>query len=117
MTISVPGPPELRVVKVTDHSILVNWRRPKASNGKISGYTISLNYLQGYSLPLPPMEWEYSSNSSRALLSPLHPGTTYNLTIFAVSEHGRGIPAVSQVGTQIGGIPLQFQRKKLILVF
>jgi endothelial-specific receptor tyrosine kinase len=100
----VPGPPQFKVPKVTDTGILVNWRKPKASNGKISGYTIYLNYLQGYSLPLPPMGWEYSANSSRALLSPLRPGTEYNLTISAVSEHGVGIPAVSQVWTEIGGI-------------
>ncbi|XP_059469461.1 putative inactive tyrosine-protein kinase Wsck [Neocloeon triangulifer] len=98
----VPGPPELRVVKVTEKSILVNWKRPKASNGPITGYTIFLNYLQGFSIQMPPMEWEYAGNTSRAQLAPLHPGTEYNLSISAISGHGVGVPAVNQVWTEIG---------------
>ncbi|XP_065333783.1 putative inactive tyrosine-protein kinase Wsck isoform X1 [Cloeon dipterum] len=98
----VPGPPEIKVDQVTDSSILVKWKRPKAANSLITGYTLSLTYLRGFSSPLPPMEWEYAGNSSRARLASLHPGTEYNLTVSAMSEAGLGVPAITTVWTQIG---------------
>ncbi|XP_075219327.1 tyrosine-protein kinase Wsck [Lycorma delicatula] len=101
----VPGPPEsLEILNKSDLSVEVRWSEPQAMNGLIEQYAVSAHYLETHAfMPLEPhLLWSYPNSTYKADLLNLHPGTLYNISVFAKSPLGDGSPKFLTVWTHIG---------------
>lgn len=101
--ISVPGPPtDIAISNLTETSVFVGWKEPRAHN-TITGYKIKSEVVFTYSADvIKSLEWLFSNNTFHTTLTNLHPGTTYNLTICALSPDGPGAETHAEVETIIG---------------
>lgn len=101
--VTVPGPPtDISISNLTETSVFVGWKQPHAHN-TITGYKIKSDVVFTYSADvIKSLEWVFSNTTFHTALTNLHPGTTYNLTICALSVNGPGAATHAEVETIIG---------------
>lgn len=96
--------PRLTVLNTTEKEIYVQWASVSPSSA-IKKYQISAYPLQSYApnAILNGNEWTYFNNSTTIFdLMGLHPGTLYNVTVWAVTTDGRSEPSTIQSWTEVG---------------
>ncbi|XP_058795351.1 putative inactive tyrosine-protein kinase Wsck [Phymastichus coffea] len=100
-----PSPPRrVSVSKYGQDFLKVIWQLPDVPNGKIVSYTLKASALETKSLyPLAPIEAEVQGESANSTtILGLHPGTKYNITIFATNTQGSSDEAYTIDWTRIG---------------
>ncbi|KAJ8664878.1 hypothetical protein QAD02_006540 [Eretmocerus hayati] len=100
-----PSPPtRIHVTNREQDSLKVIWQKPYITNGKIVSYTLKAIALQTTaSYPLPLVESEVLGESSNSTtLQSLHPGTQYNITMYASNNEGSSDIAYAIEWTRIG---------------
>ncbi|XP_032939431.1 LOW QUALITY PROTEIN: neural cell adhesion molecule L1 [Catharus ustulatus] len=89
----VPGPPEeLRVERLGDTALGLEWRRPRLPNGVLSGYLLQYrleNQTEGEDL-----EISFPPGTLNTTLARLEPRGRYRLELRARTRHGPGEPLV-----------------------
>ncbi|XP_003425579.1 putative tyrosine-protein kinase Wsck isoform X2 [Nasonia vitripennis] len=100
-----PSPPRrVSIDNYKQDSLEVIWQPPDIPNGKIVSYTLKATALESSaSYPLPPIDSEVQGEfSNKTTILGLHPGTKYNISIFASNAQGSSDPAYTIDYTQIG---------------
>ncbi|XP_071657307.1 neural cell adhesion molecule L1 isoform X1 [Patagioenas fasciata] len=96
----VPGPPEeLRVERVGDTSLALEWQRPRHPNGVLTGFLLQYRLLGAPEAP-PPPPLSLPPAALNASLSRLQPGGRYRLELRALTRAGAG-PALLRVGSLV----------------
>ncbi|XP_014211593.1 putative tyrosine-protein kinase Wsck [Copidosoma floridanum] len=100
-----PSPP--RSVAVTNFgqdTLEVNWLSPDIPNGKIVSYTVKAEAIETFSsVPLQAVQNEVQGEFSNVTtLYGLHPGTKYNITIFATNTQGSSDVSYTIDWTRLG---------------
>ena len=86
VAIAGPGPVDsLEAIPLGTSGFLVIWKKPKRTNGELTGYHIYYQEVQGTntgatSERIPPIE---DPERTRAKLANLKPGTKYRITVKA----------------------------------
>ncbi|XP_030826610.1 neural cell adhesion molecule L1, partial [Camarhynchus parvulus] len=90
----VPGPPEeLRVERLGDTALSLEWRRQRHPNGVLSGFVLQYR-LQNQSEEGIPMEILFPPGTLNTTLARLEPRGRYRLELRARTRHGPGAPLV-----------------------
>ncbi|KAF2878975.1 hypothetical protein ILUMI_27185 [Ignelater luminosus] len=100
----LPGPPQdLKISNITNTSVFVSWREPE-SYVEIIAYEISAKVIHTFSrLSTSDFRFRFSNNTFSTQLNFL-PCTKYNVSVLAISSHGKG-NAVYQIIETLVGIP------------
>lgn len=101
----VPDAPQnVHIQNVTEKTISLKWEPPEYKQ-HVTGYVLTAHALHTYSSSvLNALEWKIYNNTLSYTMFNLHPATTYNITLQALSADGLGRPA-SIVATTVIGIP------------
>ncbi|GFY36970.1 tyrosine-protein kinase receptor Tie-1 [Trichonephila inaurata madagascariensis] len=95
--------PELIVSNVTENKVHVEWTPVQIPNKVVEKYQVSAYPLKSYSTDLLKRnEWTFSNTSVHTDLIGLHPGTMYNISIWAVTSDGHTDPSTKIVWTEVG---------------
>ncbi|CAL1274586.1 unnamed protein product [Larinioides sclopetarius] len=95
--------PDLVVSNITESKVHVVWTPLKLPGKVIEKYRVSAYPLQSFGTDiLKQNEWTFSNSSSRTDLVGLHPGTKYNVSVWAVTSDGRTDPTTKIVWTEVG---------------
>ncbi|GFQ79337.1 tyrosine-protein kinase Wsck, partial [Trichonephila clavata] len=95
--------PELIVSNVTENKVHVEWTPVRIPNKVVEKYQVSAYPLKSYSADLLKRnEWTFSNTSVHTDLIGLHPGTIYNISIWAVTSDGHTDPSTKTVLTEVG---------------
>ncbi|KAM6995837.1 LOW QUALITY PROTEIN: neural cell adhesion molecule L1 [Passerculus sandwichensis] len=90
----VPGPPEeLRLERLGDTALGLEWRRPRHPNGVLSGFVLQYRLLNQTDEGIP-MEILFPPGTLNATLARLEPRGRYRLELRARTRHGPGAPLV-----------------------
>ncbi|XP_077645776.1 neural cell adhesion molecule L1 [Lonchura striata] len=90
----VPGPPEeLRVERLGDSALGLEWRRPRRPNGVVTGYVLQYR-LQNQSEGGFPLEISFPAGTLNTTLAQLEPRGRYRLELRARTRHGPGAALV-----------------------
>lgn len=98
----VPGAvPELDAFPIGATILHLRWKKPEEPNGRLTGYKIAYQTVVGTSLEnlkeRPPIT---NAEETETRLSGLEPGTTYRITIRAMTATGAGDPYFIEVTTK-----------------
>ncbi|GBM80802.1 hypothetical protein AVEN_24929-1, partial [Araneus ventricosus] len=95
--------PDLVVSNITESKVHVVWTPLKIPGKVIEKYQVSAYPLQSFGTDiLKQNEWTFSNSSSRTDLVGLHPGTKYNISVWAVISDGHTDPTTKIVWTEVG---------------
>ncbi|XP_063810571.1 receptor-type tyrosine-protein phosphatase U isoform X1 [Pseudophryne corroboree] len=103
----VPGgiASETLVTTPVDDAILLSWDEPAEPNGVLTQYELSYQIIEssdpGVSVPGPRSTICKPPNETSHLLTNLHPGTTYLLSVRARNSRGYGQSALTELATNI----------------
>lgn len=100
-----PSPPKrLEVTNYGQYFLEIIWQPPDTPNGKIISYTVKANAVETHSIePLQTVQNEVQGESSNVTtLYGLHPGTKYNVTIFATNTQGSSEESYTIDWTRLG---------------
>ncbi|XP_054710437.1 putative inactive tyrosine-protein kinase Wsck [Uloborus diversus] len=99
--ISGPG---LKVSNITENKIHVEWTPILYPNAFIEKYQVSAYPIRSHSKMdlLNRNEWTFYNTTFRSDLVGLHPGTLYNVSVWAISSKGHTEPTTRNVWTEIG---------------
>ncbi|GIY27026.1 tyrosine-protein kinase receptor Tie-1 [Caerostris extrusa] len=90
--------PDLIVSNITESKVHVVWTPVRVPGKVVSAYP-----LKSYSNDLLKRnEWTFSNTSKRTDLVGLHPGTMYNISVWAVTSDGHTDPTTKIVWTEVG---------------
>ncbi|GFO09660.1 receptor-type tyrosine-protein phosphatase s [Plakobranchus ocellatus] len=82
-----------------ENTIVLSWQPPKTVNGILAGYKVSYQPFSATTVTAePPMDTLIYSNRSMTLTD-LHPGTLYQVRIYAVNGAGLGQETVLRIYT------------------
>ncbi|XP_034940172.1 putative tyrosine-protein kinase Wsck [Chelonus insularis] len=97
-------PKRLNVVQRQTTSLYITWERPDITNGVITSYTVRAVPGQTYaSYPLQPTQVQIQGESSdNTIITNLHPGTQYNISITAMNAKEESEPTYTVDWTLIG---------------
>ncbi|XP_049528339.1 Down syndrome cell adhesion molecule-like protein Dscam2 [Dermacentor silvarum] len=92
LVVEVPAQPlDLRILEVWSRKVNVIWSEPYSGNSPISSYIV--HYWRDRDGAHRLMEQTVPSSQSSAMISELHPGASYSLTVTAENEVGQGPPS------------------------
>lgn len=100
-----PSPPrQLEVIKRQQKLLHITWQPPNISNGNVTSYTLRVVALKTFaSYPLlPTLSQVQGGTSESTVLTNLHPGTKYNVSITASNTNGESDPVYIIAWTLIG---------------
>ncbi|XP_072144767.1 cell adhesion molecule Dscam1-like isoform X2 [Dermacentor andersoni] len=92
LVVEVPAQPlDLRILEVWSRKVNVIWSEPYSGNSPISSYIV--HYWRDRDGAHRLMEQTVPSGQTSAMISELHPGASYSLTVTAENEVGQGPPS------------------------
>ncbi|XP_070395561.1 cell adhesion molecule Dscam1-like [Dermacentor albipictus] len=92
LVVEVPAQPlDLRILEVWSRKVNVIWSEPYSGNSPISNYIV--HYWRDRDGAHRLMEQTVPSGQTSAMISELHPGASYSLTVTAENEVGQGPPS------------------------
>ncbi|XP_049528336.1 Down syndrome cell adhesion molecule homolog [Dermacentor silvarum] len=92
LVVEVPAQPlDLRILEVWSRKVNVIWSEPYSGNSPISSYIV--HYWRDRDGAHRLMEQTVPSSQTSAMISELHPGASYSLTVTAENEVGQGPPS------------------------
>ncbi|GIY81734.1 fibroblast growth factor receptor 4 [Caerostris darwini] len=95
--------PDLVVSNITESKVHVVWTPVRVPGKVVEKYQVSAYPLKSYSNDLLKRnEWTFSNTSKRTDLVGLHPGTMYNISVWAVTSDGHTDPTTKIVWTEVG---------------
>ncbi|KAL3196675.1 hypothetical protein MRX96_045140, partial [Rhipicephalus microplus] len=91
LVVEVPAQPlDLRILEVWSRKVNVIWSEPYSGNSPINTYIV--HYWRDRDGAHRLMEQSVPSSQTSAMISELHPGASYSLTVTAENEVGQGPP-------------------------
>lgn len=101
VTLTVPPPPfNVTISEITSSSMAVVWAVPESDGG-----APVLSYMIYYQAEHQTSSAVAFSNESSVVLTELHPGTVYNITVAAKNSIGLSEPGNSSIATTIAVVP------------
>ncbi|XP_015112311.1 putative tyrosine-protein kinase Wsck [Diachasma alloeum] len=100
-----PSPPRhLQVTKTASSSLHITWEPPNIPNGNVTSYVIRVNPVKTHSprLLLPTQSQVQGGSSDSTILTGLHPGSTYNISMTALNPEGESDPISILEETALG---------------
>ncbi|KAG8181698.1 hypothetical protein JTE90_014829, partial [Oedothorax gibbosus] len=96
--------PQLTVSNITEHKVHVEWTTIQIPNGVVEKYQVSAYPVKSYSKMdmLNRNEWTFYNTTHRSDLVGLHPGTMYNISVWAITSEGQTNPSTKMVWTEVG---------------
>ncbi|XP_075751464.1 cell adhesion molecule Dscam1 isoform X4 [Rhipicephalus microplus] len=92
LVVEVPSQPlDLRILEVWSRKVNVIWSEPYSGNSPINNYIV--HYWRDKDGAHRLMEQSVPSSQTSAMISELHPGASYSLTVTAENEVGQGPPS------------------------
>ncbi|XP_049528341.1 Down syndrome cell adhesion molecule homolog [Dermacentor silvarum] len=92
LVVEVPAQPlDLRILEVWSRKVNVIWSEPYSGNSPINNYIV--HYWRDRDGAHRLMEQTVPSSQTSAMISELHPGASYSLTVTAENEVGQGPPS------------------------
>ncbi|XP_075553715.1 cell adhesion molecule Dscam1-like [Dermacentor variabilis] len=92
LVVEVPAQPlDLRILEVWRRKVNVIWSEPYSGNSPINNYIV--HYWRDRDGAHRLMEQTVPSGQTSAMISELHPGASYSLTVTAENEVGQGPPS------------------------
>ncbi|GAB6031602.1 hypothetical protein CHUAL_009366 [Chamberlinius hualienensis] len=100
------GPPaNVTLIQAKEHSLVIRWLPPLASNGIIMQYKVSAKLVNSHLDGTPDvnsyLQWSFSNTTIEAELPGMIPATLYNITVLAASGLGDGLPFNASFWTDI----------------
>ncbi|XP_035222056.1 putative tyrosine-protein kinase Wsck, partial [Stegodyphus dumicola] len=97
--------PDLKISNVTETRVHVEWSSVVYPNTFIEKYQVSAYPIRSYAKMeiLNRNEWTFYNSTFRSDLVQLHPGTLYNISVWAVTNNGYTDPTTKNVWTEVGG--------------
>ncbi|XP_015925754.1 tyrosine-protein kinase receptor Tie-1 isoform X2 [Parasteatoda tepidariorum] len=96
--------PELTVSNITESKMHVSWTTVSVPDKVIEKYQVSAYPVKSYSQmdALNRNEWTFYNTTHSSDLLGLHPGTMYNISVWAVTSDGHSDPSTKMVWTEVG---------------
>ncbi|KAH7948089.1 hypothetical protein HPB52_018435 [Rhipicephalus sanguineus] len=92
LVVEVPAQPlDLRILEVWSRKVNVIWSEPYSGNSPINNYIV--HYWRDRDGAHRLMEQSVPNSQTSAMISELHPGASYSLTVTAENEVGQGPPS------------------------
>jgi Down syndrome cell adhesion protein len=92
--LEVPSPPSnLQVKKVWSRSVSISWIPSQSSNIPLSGFVVQYWRESETGVNHALKEMQLAASQTEIHLDKLLPGTTYGVTVLAVNDVGRSLPA------------------------